>query len=312
MVELLRRAAPSRVPILLSGESGTGKELCARAIHEASDRSDGPFVAVECSGLGETLFESELFGHAKGAFTGAHVRKPGLLEAARGGTLFLDEVGDIPLPLQVKLLRLLETATYRAVGEVTVRKADFRLVCATHRDLSTMVAAGSFRSDLYYRINAFPIELPPLRERREDVPLLCEVMLRGTGKQLSEAAIRALCRYAFPGNVRELRNVLDRAVLLSDGPTINLDHLPLHVRELSSVRPESEGPLHFGEPVLPLAEVERRYLQWASEHFAKDRGALAKALGCASAPCTASCASSTLRLRRAEDPKRHKWQSKTG
>jgi DNA-binding NtrC family response regulator len=291
VVGLMRRAAPSLVPILLMGESGTGKELCAQAIHEASDRRDGPFVPLECSGLGEALFESELFGHARGAFTGAHARKPGLVEAARGGTLFLDEIGDVPLPLQVKLLRLLETSTYRAVGDVQARTADFRLVCATHRDLSAMVAAGTFRRDLYYRINTFPIELPALRQRRQDVPLLCEVMLRNSGKTVGGEALEALCRYDFPGNVRELRNILDRAVLLSDGPVIELQHLPAHVRAdaVGSAMEPAEvardeatagaGGLHFGGPIVPLDELERRYLKWAAGQHRGDRAELARELG---------------------------------
>lgn len=278
MVGLMRRAAPSRVPVLLLGESGTGKELCARALHEAGAQCEGPFIPLECSGLGETLFESELFGHARGAFTGAHARKPGLVEAARGGTLFLDEIGDVPLSLQVKLLRLLETSTYRAVGEVQPRAADFRLVCATHRDLPAMVEAGSFRRDLYYRINAFPIEVPPLRERRPDVPLLAGVLLRDSGKRLGREALACLGAYDFPGNVRELRNILDRAVLLADGEVIELDHLPERVRRMPlPAQPGPPRPEQTG--IVPLAEMEKRYLQWAAAQFSGDRSGLARALG---------------------------------
>lgn len=177
MLELVRRVAPSNTAALLLGESGTGKELVAQTIHQQSAREHGPFVAVECSGLTETLFESELFGYEKGAFTGANQRKIGLVEAASGGTLFLDEVGDIPLGLQVKLLRLLETGTFRRVGGVEALRADFRLVAATHRDLKTMVEAGTFRRDLYYRLSVFPIELPALRDRREDIGLLADTLL---------------------------------------------------------------------------------------------------------------------------------------
>ncbi|HJL00940.1 MAG TPA: sigma-54-dependent Fis family transcriptional regulator [Polyangiaceae bacterium LLY-WYZ-15_(1-7)] len=277
---LIRRGAPSDVPILLLGESGTGKELAARAVHDASRRAGGPFVPVECSGLGEALFESELFGHAKGAFTGAHARKPGLVEAATGGTLFLDEIGDVPLSLQVKLLRLLESGTYRPVGDVEARRADFRLVCATHRDLDAMVEAGAFRQDLYYRINAFPVPLPALRERPEDLPLLCEALLHGSGKELGPEALRALGRYGFPGNVRELRNILERAVLLTDGERIEVEQLPPHVREAAAVAPpEAEGAWPWGDGLLPLDEVERRYLRWASEEHEGDRRSLADALG---------------------------------
>ena len=184
MLELARRVAAHESSVLLLGESGTGKELVAQAIHDMSPRAAAPFVTVECSGLTETLFESEMFGYEKGAFTGAIGRKTGLVEAAHGGTLFLDEVGDIPLSLQVKLLRLLEAGTYRRIGGVEPLSADFRLVAATHRDLAEMVEEGSFRQDLYFRLNVFPIELPPLRERLEDLPMLVERLLSrlDTGK----------------------------------------------------------------------------------------------------------------------------------
>ena len=231
MLELVARVAPAEASVLLLGESGTGKELVANAVHEASRRADGPFVAVDCSGLTETLFESELFGHERGAFTGAIARKTGLIEAAAGGTLFLDEVGDIPLGIQVKLLRLLETGAYRRVGSSEPRRADIRLVSATHRPLERMVRDGQFRQDLYYRINTFPIAVPPLRERREDLPLLVEALLRrvapGRPLHLSATALRQLNRYPFPGNVRELRNLLERASLLCDGDLIGPRHLSL-------------------------------------------------------------------------------------
>ncbi len=177
MLELVARVGSSQAAVLLLGESGTGKELVARAIHEASTRASGPLVVVDCARLPETLFESELFGHEKGAFTGAQAAKSGLVEAASGGTLFLDEVGDIPLPMQVKLLRLLESGTYRRVGCTEPRRADVRLVSATHRDLQTMVTDGRFREDLYYRLSTFPIDLPPLRERQGDIPLLVTSLL---------------------------------------------------------------------------------------------------------------------------------------
>ncbi|MDP2784053.1 MAG: sigma 54-interacting transcriptional regulator, partial [Sulfurimicrobium sp.] len=177
MLELAKRVAARESSVLLLGESGTGKELVAHAIHDMSPRAAAPFVAVECSGLTETLFESEMFGYEKGAFTGAIGRKIGLVESARGGTLFLDEVGDIPLSLQVKLLRLLEAGTYRRIGGVEPLRADFRLIAATHRDLAEMVVEGSFRQDLYFRLNVFPIQLPPLRERMEDLPMLVERLL---------------------------------------------------------------------------------------------------------------------------------------
>ncbi|MEJ2326737.1 MAG: sigma-54-dependent Fis family transcriptional regulator [Chromatiaceae bacterium] len=206
MLELVQRVAGSEAAVLLLGESGTGKEAVAQAIHASCQRAQGPFVPVECSGLTESLFESELFGHEKGAFTGAQQRKVGLIEAAQGGTLFLDEVGDIPLSLQVKLLRLLETRTFRRVGSVDAKRADFRLVCATHRDLKSLVAAGDFRQDLYYRISAFPIPLPALRERGDDLPLLVETLLRRIQPRrkvsLAPEAMACLQGYSFPGNVR--------------------------------------------------------------------------------------------------------------
>jgi two-component system, NtrC family, response regulator HydG len=230
MLELINRAAPAMTAVLLLGESGTGKELAAHALHSLSPRASKPFVPVDCSGMTETLFESELFGYEKGAFTGANQRKIGLVEAAAGGTLFLDELGDIPLSLQVKLLRLLETGTFRRVGGVETLRADFRLVAATHRGLKDMVEAGSFRRDLFYRISAFPIHLPALRERRDDLPLLIDTLLARLAPeramQLGKGVLSSLMAYAFPGNIRELRNILERAVLLADGNLIDLPQLP--------------------------------------------------------------------------------------
>lgn len=227
----LQRVAPSMLPVLLLGESGTGKELFARAVHETSERATGPFVVVDCSGLTETLFESELFGHEKGAFTGATARKPGLVETANGGTLFLDEIGDVPLAMQVKLLRLIESGTYRRVGGVETLRANFRLVAATHKDLEQMMAAGQFRQDLYYRINAFPIVLPPLRDRAEDIALLVDSFLQRqpAGKRhltIDAAALAQLQDGDWPGNIRQLRNVLERARLFADDGVIRIEHLP--------------------------------------------------------------------------------------
>lgn len=233
MLELMSRVAPSDATVMLQGESGTGKELMAKAIHDASRRADRPFVAVDCSGLTETLFESELFGHEKGAFTGAANRRIGLVESAAGGTLFLDELGDIPLGMQVKLLRLLETGTFRRVGASEFLQADIRLVSATHRNVWEMVREGRFRQDLYYRLNTFPIVLPSLRDRIEDIPLLAAALLErvapGRGLSLSTATFDCLVRYEYPGNVRELRNVLERASLLCDGSVILPEHLPSEV-----------------------------------------------------------------------------------
>lgn len=227
----VQRVAPSMLPVLLLGESGTGKELFARAVHEASERAGGPFVVVDCSGLTETLFESELFGYERGAFTGAHTRKKGLVETAEGGTLFLDEMGDVPLAMQVKLLRLIESGTFRRVGSIETQQADFRLVAATHKPLREMVEDGRFRQDLYYRISAFPIHLPPLRERLDDIPMLVDSFLqRGGGSRqrisVEPAAMARLQAYDWPGNIRELRNVLERARLFADDGIVRVDHLP--------------------------------------------------------------------------------------
>ncbi|WP_114973648.1 sigma-54 interaction domain-containing protein [Rhodoferax ferrireducens] len=229
MLALVARVAPSQATVLLLGESGTGKELVARAVHEASPRAHRALVAVDCSSLPENLFESELFGHERGAFTGANTARGGLVEAASGGTLFLDEVGDIPLPMQVKLLRLLETGTYRRVGSTEQRHADIRVVSATHRDLDRMVAAGTFREDLYYRLSTFPIHLPSLRERRDDIGLLATALLARVAPQrklqVSTSALHLLQAQDYPGNVRELRNLLERAALLCDGDTLEAGHV---------------------------------------------------------------------------------------
>ena len=276
MLELLHRVAPSHTTALLLGESGTGKELVAQAIHEQSAQKRSPFVVVECAGLTETLFESELFGYEKGAFTGAQQRKIGLVESAAGGTLFLDEIGDIPLPMQVKLLRLLETGTFRRVGGVESLRADFRLVAATHRDLRQMVEAGSFRRDLYYRLSVFPIALPALRERREDIVLLAETLLvrlaPGRSYRLSDEVRARLQAYDFPGNIRELRNILERAVLMADGDTLLAAHLP---PELAAADTDASA----GDAIVPLETAERRYLQWALAQHAGDRKTLAEQLG---------------------------------
>lgn len=277
-ISLIKRAAPSDTSILLLGESGTGKELAAQAIHNESHRASKPFVVVDCSGLTESLFESELFGYEKGAFTGANQRKLGLVESASGGTLFLDEVGDIPLNLQVKLLRLLETGTYRRVGGIEPLRADFRLVSATHRDLVQMVRNETFRKDLYYRISTFPIRLPSLSERREDIELLTKSLLArvSPNKTLSlhASTLDALCSYDFPGNIRELRNILERAVLLSDSNVIMPEHLIMENPQVTNYQ-TSRMP----EAIVPLEQAEHDYLKWASQYFSGDRKELAKVLG---------------------------------
>ena len=218
MLSKVTKVAESDASVLLLGESGTGKELISRLVHYASKRSEQPMVTLECSGLSETLIESELFGHRKGAFTGAYNDRKGLVEMADGGTLFLDEIGDVSLPTQVKLLRLLETKTFRRVGGTEVRTSDFRLICATHRDLNAMVQEGSFRLDLYYRINVFPIHIPSLAERQQDIPQLVAHLLHNINKKLyiTQPALELILSHRFPGNVRQLKNLLIRASILSD------------------------------------------------------------------------------------------------
>jgi DNA-binding NtrC family response regulator len=296
MLQLVARVGPADAAVLLLGESGTGKELVARALHEASARASGPLVVVDCASLPEALFESELFGHERGAFTGAQQARPGLVESASGGTLFLDEVGDIPLTMQVKLLRLLESGTYRRVGSTELRKSDVRLVSATHRDLPSMALDGLFREDLYYRLSAFPIELPPLRARRGDIPLLARALLSRVAPDrrltLTAAALAHLEVHPFPGNVRELRNVLERAALLSDGDQIGGEVMARML--VAGRRKEAPQPLQAwpttgaltdaAAPRTPTPAARRRMaqrqaLQQSLALHAGDREALARSLG---------------------------------
>ncbi len=231
MISLLHRVAPTQTTVLLLGESGTGKECVAEYLHHFSTRSTGPFVLVDCGTLGENLIESELFGHERGSFTGATARKIGLFEAAQGGTLFIDEIGEMPLGLQTKLLRVLETGTIRRIGGTDYRKVDVRIIAATNRNLRDMVEQGAFREDLYYRLSAFPIQIPPLRERKDDIPALAEHFLLRTVEDgerhlpLSPEVIKALLEYDYPGNVRELRNVVERAAILACDDPLGADHL---------------------------------------------------------------------------------------
>jgi DNA-binding NtrC family response regulator len=264
--ELARAAARSSSTILVLGESGSGKEVLARAIHAESPRAAAPFVAVSCAALTETLLESELFGHEKGAFTGAVARRKGKFELAQGGTLFLDEVGDISPKLQLDLLRVLEVRRFQRVGGAETLEADVRVVAATNRDLGKAVADGSFREDLYYRLHVIPITLPPLRERREDIPFLVQHFLERLSKELqrpltgaSPEAMSALVSHPWPGNVRELRNVLERGAVVAQGNVIQLADLGL-------VPPDAGRSVPIGDP-LSLDEVEKRHvagvLNWA-------------------------------------------------
>lgn len=258
----LQRAAPSQIPVLLQGESGTGKELFARALHLSGPRANGPLVVVDCTGLTESLFESELFGYEKGAFTGALQRKIGLAEAAHGGTLFLDEIGEVPLAMQVKLLRLIESGSFRPVGSLRTVHSDFRLISATHKPLKEMVANGTFREDLYYRISAFPIRLPSLRERVEDLPLLIDSLLqRMAGAQaprVDPQAMRWLSLHTYPGNIRELRNILERARLFADDGLIRAEHLPDDVKPDNATAGQSQRRKkdHLGQLAQALQAFE--------------------------------------------------------
>jgi transcriptional regulator with GAF, ATPase, and Fis domain len=229
---LVARCAPTNSTVMLRGESGTGKELIARAIHYNSLRKDHPFVPVDCTSLSESLLESELFGHVKGSFTGAIVNKKGLFEMADGGTLFLDEIGNITLSTQAKLLRFIEEREFKAVGDTRTQKVDIRLITATNKDLEGMVTDGEFRDDLYYRINIFPIEIPPLRKRRDDIPALamhflklCSAEMDQVPGEFSSGAMNLLLNHDWPGNVRELENVVERAVILAGGDVIRQGHL---------------------------------------------------------------------------------------
>jgi NtrC-family two-component system response regulator AlgB len=262
-LDTAQRAAASDTTVLLLGESGTGKNVLARAIHAWSPRRDGPFVTIPCTTLAEHLLESELFGHVKGAFTGAWKDKPGRLEAADGGTLFLDEVGELPPELQAKLLRFLEERRFERVGDARTREVDARLVAATNRDLEAEVRAGRFRADLFYRLAVIPLRLPPLRERGEDLPALVDHLLDGLAARLGRprptlepAARAALAAHAWPGNVRELANALERALVLSRGDSIAGESLPDSV-----LAPREAGTVTLPAATLSLEEVERRHIQ---------------------------------------------------
>jgi len=294
---LMESAAATPITVLIEGETGTGKELVARGIHRASARADAPFLAVNCAAVSETLLESELFGHRKGAFTGATQDHRGLFEAATGGTIFLDEVGEMPVAMQAKLLRVLQQGEIIPVGDTRARKVDVRVISATNRDLNAEVVKQAFRQDLYYRLAVFPIPLPPLRQRREDVPLLVERLLRGIGTRhqveingIDRAAVDLLQRYDWPGNVRELENVLERAVALSrPGETIGAAHLPVTVRGRDGDAPASshaapgEAPASAAGPSPPLrqarAEFEAEYIRKVLTEHNRNVSRTARALG---------------------------------
>ena len=258
LLEMVKTVAPSDSTVLLLGETGTGKELIARAIHNRSGRRERTLVKVNCAAIPTGLLESELFGHERGAFTGAIAQKVGRLELADGGSLFLDEIGDIPLELQPKLLRVLQEREFERLGSTRTKKVDVRVVAATHRDLETMIVDKQFRSDLYYRLNVFPITIPPLRERPEDIPLLVQHFVQQTARNMNKAidtiscdTMDALTQYSWPGNIRELENVIERAVILSPGPVLRLSIRDLHTRI---------APGHNHERNQTLEEVQRKHI----------------------------------------------------
>jgi DNA-binding NtrC family response regulator len=278
--DLIAKVAPSDATVLIRGESGTGKELVARMIHDRSPRAGGPFKAVNCAALPETLLESELFGHEKGAFTGAEKRRIGLFEAASSGTLFLDEIGEVSPSVQSKLLRALEEREVIRIGSADAIAVDTRVLAATNVDLEEAIGEGVFRNDLYYRLNVFPIELPPLRARRDDIPLLAgrflEELSPGEPVSLDSEVATKLHTYGWPGNVRELRNVLERATILAGGSAIAADHIVLPERRTpgplggsAEARSGSQADLHLPRGGVDLEELEARFIR---EALARSRG----------------------------------------
>ncbi|HGG60975.1 MAG TPA: sigma-54-dependent Fis family transcriptional regulator [Gammaproteobacteria bacterium] len=276
---LIAKLARSQAPVYIHGESGVGKELVARELHQAGPRASKPFIAVNCGAIPTELMESEFFGHVKGSFTGAIEDKPGLFAAADGGTLFLDEVADLPLDMQVKLLRAIQERAIKPIGAALEKSIDVRVLSATHKDLRQEVAAERFRQDLYYRLNVIEIVVPPLRERPEDIPVIAHSILSNLAaewkmpmRQLSDDAIAALQRYPFPGNVRELTNLLERAATLADGPLIE-------PRDLALPEPEPAAETAAGELMTSLADQERQAIISALDACRWNRTAAAKKLG---------------------------------
>jgi len=279
----LKKVASTEATVLVMGESGTGKELVARTLHGESPRSSGPFVAVNCAAIPETLMESELFGHERGAFTGADRRREGKFEEARGGTLFLDEISSMSLLLQAALLRVLQERRFTRLGGRGEVQCDVRIIAASNRDLSRMVSDGTFREDLYYRLNVVPLHIPPLRERREDIPLLAQVFLKRVSQQygidaqpLTPALFRFLMEYAWPGNVRELSNVIERLVLLAEDGVLKAEDLPDEIRFPSSV----EGcPFRLPGSGISWDQMEAGLMRQALDHASGNRAGAAKLLG---------------------------------
>jgi DNA-binding NtrC family response regulator len=275
-LSLAQRVARTDANVLLLGESGTGKEIFAQAIHAASKRSEAPFVPVNCGALPETLLESELFGHERGAFTGAIRTKPGRFEFAEGGTVFLDEIGEVPQSIQVKLLRVLQDRTYVRVGGEDMRRADVRVIAATNRNLDEMIVTGRFREDLYYRLNVFPIRLMPLRDRREDIAELADTFLRQQERSLEDVtpeALEHLRNYEFPGNIRELQNLIERACILAGTGPIDRSHFPIGKTKLTA------DPAELLSLGLSLDQIEKRLIKEALERAQGNKTKAASLLG---------------------------------
>ena len=270
---LIQRAGPTDKAILIQGESGTGKELVARALHRHSSRADKPLVVINCAALPETLLESELFGHEKGSFTGAVAAKPGLFEVADGGTLFIDEIGELPAPLQAKLLRVLEDGSMRRIGSVKEHRVNVRLVAATNRNMAAEVAAGRFREDLYYRINVMLLEIPPLRERKGDIPLLLDHCL-GDGWQIEPDAGQMLENYRWPGNIRQLINAIDRAKIMADDGEISVVDLPREI--VTATQSQINGAVADDDH---LASIEKAHIVEVLGREGGNKARAARALG---------------------------------
>lgn len=287
VLELCKRVAQSDATVLLCGETGTGKELCSKSIHDFSKRADKAFIAINCAALPESLLESELFGHEKGAFTGAIGQKLGRFEMAHEGTLFLDEIGEISPAIQSKLLRVLEQREIIRVGGTQTISCNVRIIAATNRNLKAEVSAGRFREDLYYRLNVFPITLPPLRDRIDDLTLLIDHFIQSLSPKLgvqpapiSDPAMMAMMKYNWPGNIRELRNIIERCLLLASGETINLDHLPIEIAQQYALSDQSLTTTETDEPAKSrLAEHEKALILKALQETGWNQSAAARQLG---------------------------------
>ncbi len=283
VLELVGRVAPTDSTVLITGETGTGKEMAAKLVHARSPRRQRPFVVVECAALQETLLQSELFGHERGAFTGADRAKPGLFEVADGGTVFLDEIGEVSLATQVKLLRVLDTSTFRRVGSTTEIQVNVRVLAATNRDIEALVRQGLFREDLYYRLSTITMHLPALRDRRADIDRLAAHFTNllnerfGFNKRIGPAALDRLRAHDWPGNVRELRHAIEAAMIVCDGPEVQPEHLPATVRRTAAPPPAAAA--HAGQPLPTLAELERSHIEMVLQVTSGHRGQAAGILG---------------------------------